>query len=306
MTHSRSVTLFVVLLAAVAGCGEDSDCQAPREALIVVSPHPDDESILAAGTIHRRAADPNWYLRAIYVSGGDLASVPGDCNGIPEQQKAELIVELREEETRAAWRVLAPGRNVPIDFLRGPDQGLVESSTMVGGVRQDVLTVEGERVVEGVVELATQLPPSVNRVLFITSAIYDAHPDHRTAYRATRQAAEFLRRERQLDVRIWSFVVHDEAANLDLPICCVGDWHWPSVGPDNDYFDLTDVPGRPRPPMWNRVEDVSDRQDVRRDALAQHVSQVVGYAPLCMPVYNPSYYTRWQEKTEEPFYEEVL
>ena len=58
--------------------------------------------------------------------------------------------------------------------------------------------------------------------------------------------------------------------------------------------------------MWNRVEDVSDRQDVRRDALAQHVSQLIGHEPLCMRVYNPDYYARWQEKTEEPFYEEVL
>ena len=45
---------------------------------------------------------------------------------------------------------------------------------------------------------------------------------------------------------------------------------------------------------------------IRHDALAQHVSQVIGYPPLCTPVYIPSFYTRWNEKVEEPFYEEVF
>lgn len=56
----------------------------------------------------------------------------------------------------------------------------------------------------------------------------------------------------------------------------------------------------------NHVEDVSDLTAVRHDALAQHVSQVIGYPALCMPVYIPAFYTRWMQKVEEPFYEEVL
>ena len=70
----------------LAACGDDGGSTA-REALIVVSPHPDDESIFGAATIHRLAADPARDLRAIYISGGDGATVPGDCNGIPEEQK---------------------------------------------------------------------------------------------------------------------------------------------------------------------------------------------------------------------------
>ncbi len=304
MTH-RCAPLAALLLA-VAGCGGVVDLRAPQQALVVVSPHPDDESIFGAATIHRRAADPGWYVRAVYISGGDRATVPGDCKGIAEDRKTEMIVELRERETRAAWAVLAPGRAVPIDFMRGPDQGLVASSTAVAGVRQDVLSPAGMRAVERAVPLATQLPPSVRSVLFLTTSIYDAHPDHRTAYHAARQAAEILRRERRLDVRIWSWIVHDEVQRLDVTPCCVGDFHWPSTGPRNDYLALTDAPARPRPPLWNRVEDVSDLTGLRRDALAQHVSQVAGYPPLCMPVYIPKFYTRWTEKVEEPFYEEAL
>ena len=310
MAHWRSVFAAVLLvgaLGAFTGCGDDADSQSgPREALIVVSPHPDDESIFGAATIRRMAADPNRFVRAIYMSSGDRATVPGDCKGIPEARKTQLIIELRENETRAAWKVLAPDRTVPIDFLRGPDKGLVASSPLVNGLRVDTLSPEGQSAVDRAVQIATNLPSSVRSVLFLTTAIYDAHPDHRTAYHAARQAAERLRNERQLDVRIWSWIVHDEVTDLIAASCCPGDLHWPSDGSDDDYFRLTDSPTRPRPPMWNHVEDVGDLTAVRHDALAQHISQVVGYPPLCMPVYIPIFYTRWMEKLEEPFYEEVL
>jgi LmbE family N-acetylglucosaminyl deacetylase len=306
MPRRRTWSVWALLLALLTGCGGEVTLQAPpQHALIVVSPHPDDESIFGGATIHRIAADPTWYVHAIYISGGDRATVPGDCNGIPEAQKTEMIVALRERETRAAWAVLAPTRDVPIDFLRGPDQGLVASSSVVDGVRQDVLSPAGASALERAAPLATQLPPSVRSVLFLTTSIYDGHPDHRTAYHAARAAAESLRR-RQLDVRIWSWIVHDETSVLNAASCCAGDLHWPAPGAHNNYLALTDVPGRPRPPHWNRVEDASDLTGIRHDALAQHVSQVVGYPALCMPVYIPSFYTRWNQKVEEPFYEETL
>lgn len=310
MTCWRSVlpaVVSVAVLVGVGGCGGDSDSQTgPQEALIVVSPHPDDESIFGAATIQRLAADPNRYVRAIYMSSGDRSSVPGDCKGIPEARKIQLIIARREKETHAAWRVLAPHRDVPIDFLRGPDMGLVASSMLVDGLHVDTLSPDGQSAVNRAVEIATRLPPSVRSVLFLTTAIYDAHPDHRTAYRAARQAAELLRNQRQVDVRIWSWIVHDEQTGLITSGCCPGDLHWPSAGTTDNYFALIDFPARPRPPMWNHVEDVSALTAVRHEALAQHVSQVVGYPALCMPVYIPAFYTRWMQKVEEPFYEQVL
>lgn len=299
------IVLICLLSGLVAGCGNEPDAPGARDALIVVSPHPDDESIFGAATIHRLAADPQRLVRAIYISGGDGATVPGDCNGIPEARKRQMIVALREQETRAAWAVLAPGRTVPITFLRAPDQGTVAASTIVDGVRQDVPSAAGAEALARAVDVATDLPPSVRSVLFLTAALYDAHPDHRTAYHAARAAAERLR-ARGLDVRLWSWIVHDEIAAVDTPRCCIGDFHWPAPGPHDDYAALTDTPARPRPPPWNHVEDVSDLVAMRHDALAQHVSQVVGYPPLCMPVYIPDFYTRWTDKLEEPFYEEIL
>jgi LmbE family N-acetylglucosaminyl deacetylase len=302
LVRSAATALALGALVGLAACGDRNVASGPAEALVVVSPHPDDESIFGAATIHRLAADPQRFVRAIYVSGGDKASVPGDCNGIPEAEKAAQIVALREGETRAAWRVLAPDRDVPISFLRGPDMGLVASSTLVDGVRQDQLTDAGTAAVAAAVPIAMDLPASVRRVLILTASIYDAHPDHRTAYRAARTAADRLRAERGLEVELWSWIVHDEIANPNPPTCCIGDLHWPAPGPSDDYLALTDSPERPRPPRWDRSEEAGGT--IRRDALAQHVSQVVGYPPLCMPVYVPSFYTRWTDKTEEPFYVE--
>ena len=275
----------------------------PSTALVVVSPHPDDESLLAAGTIRTYASDPRRFVRAIYVSGGDRATVPGPCNGIPERSKIERLVRLREGETRAAWRVLAPGRRVPISFLRGPDTRLVASTTVQDGLHTDVLSPAGARAVASAARLASALPRSVRHVLMITTARYDAHPDHRAAHEAARRATEVLRR-RGVDVELWSGIVHDEIADVDVSICCIGDLHWPAPGPHHDYLALTDSAERPRPPFWDRIENVSALAFVRHDALAQHVSQVAGYPPLCMPVPIPDFYTRFAEKIEEPFYEE--
>lgn len=273
----------------------------PAEALVVVSPHPDDESLLAAGTIRRLASDARRFVRAVYLSGGDRATVPGPCNGIPERTKIARIVRLREQETRAAWRRLAPGRRVPISFLRGPDTRLVVSTSVTDGIHDDVLSREGAAVVARAARIASALPRSVERVRIVTTAKYDAHPDHRAAHEAARRAAATLR-ARGLDVELWSGIVHDEIADVDVPICCIGDLHWPVDGPTHEYRALTDSPERPRPPYWDRVEDVRDVAFVRMDALAAHASQVAGYAPLCMPVPIPEFYTRFAEKVEEPFW----
>ena len=69
--------VLALLFVPSSGCGGDSEASGPTNALMVVSPHPDDESIFGAATIHRMAADPNRYVRAIYMSSGDRATAPG-------------------------------------------------------------------------------------------------------------------------------------------------------------------------------------------------------------------------------------
>jgi len=304
-TRSRAMIPVIVLAVMVSGCGEDthSSDDGKEESLIVVSPHQDDETIMAGGLLHRTAHDGSARIDIIYVTAGDAAGRAGSCREESEEEKKRKITELREEETRAACRVLGivPSQ---LHFLRHPDLGLVEVSRLSNGRRMDELTAAGEQAVAQVADLLPRLVPSnAASLLVITASFWDGHPDHRTTYRAARAGAERVRTERGIPVTILHAIVHDD---IPFPICCAGDLFWPNNGPLLDYDALTNFFWRPRPPFWDRVLDVEDVAALRAEALNQHVSQIVGYPDLCMTVYLPRYYQAWLEKTEEAFWEEVL
>jgi LmbE family N-acetylglucosaminyl deacetylase len=296
----------IVLALVVSGCGEDTQSTNAAEAqsLIVVSPHQDDETIMAGGLLYRAAHEGSTKIDVIYVTAGDAAGRPGPCREESEEEKKRKIMELREEETRAACRVLgiAPSR---IHFLRHPDQGLVADSRLSGGRRVDVLSEAGEEAVAHVVDLLPRLVPSnASSLLVITASFWDGHPDHRATYRAARTAAERVRNERGIPVTILHAIVHDD---IPLPICCAGDLFWPNNGLHLNHDALIHIPLiRPRPPSWDRVLDAEDAAGFRAEALNRHESQIVGYPELCMTVYLPRYYQAWREKTQEAFWEEIL
>jgi LmbE family N-acetylglucosaminyl deacetylase len=301
-------TLPLILLSvAAAGCGEETagieDSGIP--VLIVVSPHPDDETIMAGGTLYRAAQDGRTRIEVIYVTAGDAAGMRGPCREESETEKKRKIMELREDETRAACGVLGiPSSR--LHFLRYPDHGLVAKSTYSEGRRLDVLTEDGERAVAQVAGLLPGLVPrNAASLLVITASFWDAHGDHRGAYQAARAAAEVVRSQRDIPVRLMHAIVHDEIP-LPFPICCPGDLFWPNDGPHLDHERLSDFPARPRPPPWDVVQDVGDLVAVRVEALNEHESQVKGNPGLCMFVYLKSYYQAWMEKTEEAFWEEIL
>jgi len=305
-TSCKWMMPVVVLALMISGCGDDIKSSDVNEvpSLIVVSPHQDDETIMAGGLLYRAAHDGSTKIDIIYVTAGDAAGIAGPCREDSEEEKKRKIIELREEETRAACRVLgiAPSQ---IHFLRHPDKGLVEKSRLSYGRRVDELTEAGEQAVAHVVDLLPRLvPPNAASLLVITTSFWDGHPDHRTTYHAARSAAEVVRIQRGIPVTILHAIVHDD---IPFPICCPGDLFWPNNGPLLDHAALFGFPPwRPRPPSWDRVLDVEDVAAFRAEALNQHVSQIVGYPDLCMTVYLPRYYQAWLEKTEEAFWEEAL
>jgi LmbE family N-acetylglucosaminyl deacetylase len=302
----RTLPLVVVPFAA-AGCGEDpagvQDSGIPT--LIVVSPHPDDETLMAGGTLYRAAQDGRTRIEVIYVTAGDAAGMRGPCREESETEKKRKITELREDETRAACGVLGiPSSR--LHFLRFPDHGLAAESTYAEGRRLDVLTEDGEEAVARVADLLPGLVPrNASSLLVITTSFWDAHGDHRVAYRAARAAAEAVRSRRGIPVRLMHAIVHDEIP-FPFPICCPGDLFWPNRGPHLEHERLSDFPARPRPPPWDVVQEVSDLVTVRVRALNEHESQVKGHPGLCMFVYLKSYYQAWMDKTEEAFWEEIL
>jgi len=304
------LALAAVLSAVLvsAGCGGSSETAyrpLQGETLVVVSPHPDDEDIMAAGTIFRYAHDPSSVVEVVYLSSGDAAGLPGPCREKTEEEKRRKIVALREEEARQACHILGVDP-AHIHFLRYPDRQLVSASTFSGGRRQDTLTEAGEAATAELVELVPALvPQGTGAVTIITTSLWDAHPDHRTAYWAARMAASKVAAARGVPVRLLSAIVHDEFPGGPA-WCCLGDVVWPNEGPYLDYATLSNFSARPRPPLWDVLYNVADLASVRRDSLGAHASQVAGNAELCMVLVWKAYYERWMEKVEEAFYEECF
>ncbi len=278
----------------------------PR-AVVMVSPHPDDESILAAATLSRAARDPRTTLRAITVSSGDASGWAGPCHEESEFARTQKVVALRESEALAAWRELGvdPGQ---LHFLRHPDTKLVARSQRVDGRRVDEPSEAGARAVREVEQLLPALVPAdAEELIVITASLWDAHGDHRTAYRAARAGALRVRAERGIPVTLLSGIVHDEW-RFDVSFCCAADGSWPEAGPQDDYPELLDSRARPRPPPWDVVYDASDQGDLRRRALERHASQVEGNPGLCIsfPTVATRFMRAWMDKRQEPFYREEL
>jgi LmbE family N-acetylglucosaminyl deacetylase len=260
---------------------------------------------MAGGTLYRAAHDGNTRIEVIYVTAGDALIIPGPCREESEEARRQKIVALREEETRAACRVLGIGPS-HLHFLRYPDQGLVAESSFSNGQRVDVLTEAGERAMAQVTDLLPRLVPSnASNLQVITASFWDAHPDHRTIYQAARAASEVVSSQRNIPVTILHAIVHDESP-FPFPICCPGDLFWPNNGPHLDHDALADNPERPRPPPWDRIYDVADVTTIRVEAMNEHVSQFTGYPELCMFVLLKRFYKGWLEKTQEAFWEETL
>jgi LmbE family N-acetylglucosaminyl deacetylase len=123
--------------------------------VLVISPHPDDESIGCGGTLRRHAVQGDS-VRAIFLSSGE--------GGIPGRDPAE-VARIREGEAAAATAVLGLQQ---IEFWHQRDVGLCPGRTLVRRLRSvlkdwrpDIVYVTHER---------------------------EWHPDHRAAARLVRAA----------------------------------------------------------------------------------------------------------------------
>ncbi len=153
--------------------------------LVLVSPHPDDETLPAGGLISllERAG---WTITVIALTDGEAAypDVPG-------------LAEVRVEEQRRAVAALAPGGSATIERLGLPDGGL-----------------------SGVGDLDDRLVPwFAGATLVLAPWPGDGHPDHEAAGHAARRAAA----ARGVDVAFlpiwaWHWQEPDRADFLDAAV----------------------------------------------------------------------------------------
>src|SRR5262249_53367106 len=122
--------------------------------VLVISPHPDDESIGCGGTV-RKHFDEGAAVRAIFLTSGEKGG---------QGQSADATADIREAEARAAAAILGIEN---VDFLRLPDGALQASRGAVQRLRQLL-------------------------VAWLPDCIYlphgrETHPDHRAAVRLLRR-----------------------------------------------------------------------------------------------------------------------
>lgn len=142
--------------------------------VLVLSPHPDDESIGCGGTLRRHVVEGDD-VHVVFLTSGEAGG-----HAIPPQEAGRV----REAEAEAAGRVL--GTHPPV-FLREPDGALASTAPL-----RDRLTC-----------LLQRLRPAV---LYVPHA-EDAHPDHRAAHQVARDVLRGLPLQTPLVVRcfeVWT------------------------------------------------------------------------------------------------------
>ena len=133
------------------------------QSILVVAPHPDDESIGCGGTIclHHRQGDR---VHAVFLTSGER----GVADAAPETAR-----EIREAEAGAAGELLFLDR---LEFLRLPD-----------------LYVAGH-IEAGALQLQTVLEAFAPDVIYLPHP-GEAHPDHQAALPLVRKALATFRAE---------------------------------------------------------------------------------------------------------------
>jgi LmbE family N-acetylglucosaminyl deacetylase len=130
--------------------------------LLVVAPHPDDETFGCAVAV-RRVLAAGHRVRVVILTDGAASHAPGTVD------RAELVATRRREAGRATAALgLGAGDVIHLDL---PDGGLADA---------------GERLVAALTEELRRHPPAT---VLVTSGI-DGHPDHEAANRALRPALE--------------------------------------------------------------------------------------------------------------------
>lgn len=154
--------------------------------LVVIAPHPDDESLGCGGLI-AQACETGVPVRLVVVSDG-VGSHPNSLRYPPERLRS-----LREEETLAAARTLGLDARA-VSFLRLPDRE-VPASGPAASAAADAIAAAARACEAG--------------ALFVTWA-YDPHCDHRACATLARMAAQELEGVRLFAYPIWGWALPGE------------------------------------------------------------------------------------------------
>ncbi|EYB67675.1 LmbE family protein [Deinococcus phoenicis] len=238
--------------------------------VLIVSPHPDDETLCCAGSIQQAQA-AGAQVWVVWLTSGDGFELDAVVLGrSPRPSSAQLagLGQRRIGEARRAMHVL----NVPqsrLIFLGYPDGGLLhlflEHYAQPFTSRYTHAThvpypqalspgapYTGESVEHDLRRVLDRVQPDV----VLAPSTQDAHPDHRAAsYFVTRLLAQ---RGEAGRLRFW--IVH-------------GGLEYPLPKGLHERFPLL-IPPRGRHLAWERLDLTPEQEDAKLSALREHRSQM--------------------------------
>jgi LmbE family N-acetylglucosaminyl deacetylase len=167
----------------------------PRSRLLLLVPHPDDES-LGCGVLLQRATRAGAKIRVVYVTEGE--NNPWPQRALERKWRLTDVDRsrwgrLRRKEALAALAVLGVCRS-DVSFLRLPDQGL--TSLLLSGYGQ-LLDLLGRIIAEW-------RPTDI-----LAPDISDTHPDHSAVGLTLRLILQDLA-SADRPASSWSFLVHGQ------------------------------------------------------------------------------------------------
>jgi LmbE family N-acetylglucosaminyl deacetylase len=238
--------------------------------VLVISPHPDDETLCCAGMI-QRALERGASVSVVWLTNGDgftWDAIVLERQLIPKPIDMFKLGERRMLEARAAGATLGL-RKSNLYFLGYPDGGLRKMleqperlfrSRYTKLVRVPYAGVVSQNAAHTGTNLERDLRhviDLVNPTMVLAPSVLDAHPDHRATGELTQRMLQ--RRGQTSALRSW--IVH-------------GGFEWPL--PKSWHTNLPLVPSpRGRNLPWQRVSLSPDQVQVKVRATRAYISQVI-------------------------------
>ena len=251
----------------------------PATRLLVIAPHPDDETLAAAGLM-RRVISRGGTVHVVWMTSGDgfpegVETEEGITN--PKLQDYRRYGRLREREAHAAVGALGVHRGA-LSFLGFPDGGLCElASTYLSAKARAFESPYTERispplteqVIRGVRYRGTDVRRELARILVafeptVLATVHpeDEHPDHCSTHLFVREALDAVFPRDRRRPRMLQYLIH------------YGNW---PLGAPNDVGQALQPPAGfpPAQGRWANLALQPDEIAAKKQALLYYQSQML-------------------------------
>ena len=286
MTSLRTQLLAIALLASAAHAtrAETADASAPLPAfdtntsLLVVSPHPDDETLCCAGVI-QRVLEAGGHVSVVWITSGDgseLSMLLVEKSLLKPVQKVRELAGKRMLEARTATGILGVDRAQQY-FLGYPDGGITKllaenhSTPLPAKFTGETRVPYSEAVFPGHPYTGESLEHDFEAVLervqpnlILAPSSADTHPDHAASGQLT--STVLTRRGELTKAHYW--IVH-------------GGEGWPSPRGYMPDIPLNTPPHSLRLGAW-AFELTDTEEALKREAINAYHTQMQVMAPFLL------------------------